>query len=346
MSPRGVRSLLPRAGSPTFRQLVKLMKSHQVFWNSDEHRLRAPVRLVAQLAFTVACAFVGVAGTGSLLTCGRHHGLLAGLNKETFDHIGNIVIAPIATALIYLSLKIGAKKIDRRDFSIYGVTLSLAWMKQFSFGFALAAVLMTFVFVAELALGWVHIEGYFNVTAAQNSLPVSLLYSLVKVIAVGIFEELIFRGLILRDFAEGLAGLGGMSSRTSQAAALLLSALLFGAVHLTNPNSSLASTAGIFFIGTLFGLGYLVTGQLAIPIGLHMAWNFFQGVVYGFPVSGDKEPACFLLTRQSGNPIFTGGSFGPEAGLMGIAAAVLGILALLLYVTRQTCCRDITGSLF
>lgn len=85
----------------------------------------------------------------------------------------------------------------------------------------------------------------------------------------------------------------------------------------------------------LFGLGYLVTGELAIPIGLHMAWNFFQGVVYGFPVSGDKEPACFLLTQQSGQAFFTGGSFGPEAGLMGILAAVLGMLMLWLYVKSE-----------
>ena len=305
------------------------------FWNASEDRLRAPLRLVLQLALTLCFGFVGVVGVSSLLSYGRHHGLLAGVNKETFDQIGNMAMALVVTPLIILSLKLGARKIERRDFSIYGVVLSRTWMRQFLGGLGLAAGLMTLVFVGEYLAGWIQITGYHEVTQPGNILAVSLLFSLVKVIAVGIYEELIFRGLILRNLAEGMSGLGGLSLRWSQALALLLSSLLFGAVHLTNPNSGVGSTAGIFFIGMFFGFGYLATGQLAIPIGLHMAWNFVQGVVYGFPVSGDKEPACLLLTRQSGNTLFTGGSFGPEAGLMGIAAAVLGILVLLLYFGRE-----------
>jgi len=194
---------------------------------------------------------------------------------------------------------------------------------------------MTFLFVAERLAGWVHIEGYFGVTRSGNVLSVSLLFCVVKVVVVGICEELLFRGLVLRSLAEGLDGLAGMSEASSQWLALLLSAFLFGAIHLTNPNSGMASTVGIFFIGIFFGLGYIGTGRLAIPIGLHMAWNFFQGVVYGFPVSGDKEPVSFLLTRQSGSELFTGGNFGPEAGLMGIIAALLGTVMLLLYVKKE-----------
>ena len=306
-----------------------------IVWSPQEDRLRTPARLICQLSITIACAFAGVLGSGVFLSYGRDHGLLAGVNKQTFDQIGNIVVAPVAATLIYLSLKIGARMIERRDFSIYGATLSSTWMKQFSLGFALAAALMTFIFVTEYVAGWIQVEGYFGVTQAGYVLPVSLLYSLVKVVIVGICEELIFRGLILRNFVESLTGLGGMGSRSSKTLALLLSAFLFGAVHLTNPNSGPASTVGIFVIGILFGLGYLGTNRLAIPIGLHMAWNLFQGVVYGFPVSGDKEPACFLLTRQTGSELFTGGTFGPEAGLMGMAAAVLGILVLLLYFQSE-----------
>ena len=314
---------------------MEMKRLKGTFWNATEGRLGAPVRLVLQLALTLSFAFVGVVGLGSLLSYGRHHGLLQGVNKETFDQIGNVVIALFATSLIILSFKIGARKIEHRDFSIYGVVLSRLWMKQFLMGLGLAAGLMTFVFVVELSAGWIHITGYLGVTKPENILVISLLFSLVKVIAVGIYEELIFRGLILRNFGEGLSGLGGLGLRSSQVLALLLSSLLFAAIHLTNLNSGAGSTAGIFFIGIFFGLGYLATGQLAIPIGLHMAWNFFQGVVYGFPVSGDKEPACLLLTRQSGSDLFTGGSFGPEAGLVGIAAAVLGILVLLLCFRRE-----------
>ena len=293
------------------------------------------MRLVCQLGLTIACAFAGILGVGLSLSYWRDHGLLSTVNKQTFDQIGNMIVAPFAAMLIYLSLRIGARKIERRDFSIYGATLSLKGAKQFLMGFALSAALMTFIFAVEYFAGWIRIEGYFGVTQPGNVLLVSLLYSLVKVVIVGICEELVFRGLVLRNFAEGFSGLGRLGSVTSNALALLLSALLFGAVHLTNPNSGFASTAGIFFIGIFFGLGYLATGKLAVPMGLHMAWNFFQGTVYGFPVSGDKEPASFLLTRQMGPDLVTGGRFGPEAGLIGILAAVLGVFALLMYIQKN-----------
>ena len=105
-------------------------------------------------------------------------------------------------------------------------------------GFALSAGLMTFIFAVEyFAQAQIRIEGHLEVTQPGNVLSVSLLYSLVKVVIVGICEELVFRGLVLRNLVEGFSGLGGLGVTTSKALALLLSALLFGAVHLTNPNS-------------------------------------------------------------------------------------------------------------
>ena len=71
------------------------------------------------------------------------------MNKQTFDQIGNIVVAPFAAMLIYLSLRIGASKIEKRDFSVYGMTLSITWMRQFLLGFILSALLMTLIFVVE-----------------------------------------------------------------------------------------------------------------------------------------------------------------------------------------------------
>ncbi len=92
-----------------------------MLWNPGENRLRALARLVCQLALTIGCAFTGILALGTLLSYGRHHGLLAAVNRQTFDQIGNMIIAPFAAALIYITLKIGATKIERRDFSIYGV---------------------------------------------------------------------------------------------------------------------------------------------------------------------------------------------------------------------------------
>jgi len=81
--------------------------------------------------------------------------------------------------------------------------------------------------------------------------------------------------------------------------------------------------------GLLFAAAVLATGRLSTAIGLHISWNFFEGVVFGFPVSGDKEGASLIGIHQLGPPIVTGGAFGPEAGVIGIAASLLGIVALL-----------------
>ncbi|MFC6726909.1 CPBP family intramembrane glutamic endopeptidase, partial [Halobium palmae] len=181
---------------------------------------------------------------------------------------------------------------------------------------ALGAGLMTVVFLVELAAGWVRVTGTFE--GGATGFLVGFVGILVVFLFVGVYEELVARGYLLTNVAEGLAGYVGVNGAT--AVAVLVSSALFGLAHFGNPNATLLSTFNVGLAGVMLALGYVLTDELAIPVGLHITWNFFQGVVYGFPVSGTGGFAKVLVVEQGGPTLLTGGSFGPEAGLLGVGA--------------------------
>lgn len=131
----------------------------------------------------------------------------------------------------------------------------------------------------------------------------------------GVFEEALFRGVLLRHL-ETLLG---------SWAALAITSLLFGAAHLSNPNSSLFAALAIAVeAGVLLGAAYLLTRRLWLAVGIHAAWNFTQGWVFSIPVSGSKPPLGLLITRGSGADWLSGGAFGLEASVVAMAVATIG----------------------
>ena len=144
-------------------------------------------------------------------------------------------------------------------------------------------------------------------------------------LCVGIYEELIFRGYQIKNISEGLGGLIG--PRAAILVAWLITSSVFAIAHIPNPNSTLVSTTNIALAGLMLGAGFVLTGKLAVPIGLHITWNLFQSSVFGFPVSGlDPSRATFIEVQQSGPEVWTGGEFGPEAGILTVFATVLAVI--------------------
>jgi len=172
---------------------------------------------------------------------------------------------------------------------------------------------MGLIYALMSAFGWLTFQGF-----AWDFDPLGLVIKNVLVffamfILVGWNEELLSRGYHLQTIASGLNLFWGV----------VISSAIFGILHLGNPNATWVSAAGIFFAGIYLAYGYIRTKQLWLPIGLHIGWNFYEGVVFGFPVSG-LDIYALLRIQVSGPVLWSGGAFGPEAGLIVLPSLIVG----------------------
>ncbi|WP_430504086.1 CPBP family intramembrane glutamic endopeptidase [Haloparvum sp. PAK95] len=289
-------------------------------WASDERRPRMPVRL---LLTGVVFVFVSVA----LATAVRVVGI-GGSEAGAYAAIVRIGLSGlVVTAIVLVPC---GRFLDRRRLRDFGLRLDRDWWVDCAFGLALGAGLQAAVF----GVGW--LAGWFRVTAAfvsDGSFAVGFASVLVLFLSVGIYEELVARGWLLTNLAEGLRFAG---ETIAVAVAVAVSAGVFGVAHAVNPGATTLSTGIISLAGVFLALGYVLTGELAIPIGVHVTWNLFQGAVFGFGVSGLSLPATVLETEPTGPKLLTGGSFGPEAGVLGLAAIVVGCGATVGWVWWRT----------
>jgi CAAX protease family protein len=203
---------------------------------------------------------------------------------------------------------------DRRPLSSVGFQLDLRAVVQFGAGLALGAALMGAIFAIEVSLGWLRVAG---VVTFPHGLAHAVLW-FGALLPAAAAEEVMLRGYTFQALKEQWGG----------EAATILTALVFAALHNLNPHAGWPSFEGIFVSGILFGTAVLASGRLWLPIGLHVAWNLFEGPVLGFPVSGIPFPSD-VTPLVTGPPLWTGGDFGPEAGLLGILASAAGALILL-----------------
>lgn len=295
-------------------------------WNDAQNRLRTPIRLLAVgVVFSLITAVFGV-GLFSVLG-------LTGVDPGAFDEftllvIGSVVSVPATVATLWL----GARYVDRRPFVDYGLHIDRTWWLDLGFGLVLGAGLQIGIASVGLLAGWYSVGGLF-LAQGPVGLGGALLLVAVLFVSVGIVEELLARGWLLTNLAEGLLAAG---RRAAVGIAVLLSSVLFGVAHLANPGASWVSATIISFAGVFLAVGYVLTGELGIPIGVHITWNFFQGPVFGLGVSGLEMPVAIVALEPIGPEWITGGGFGPEAGLLGFLAVLVGITATLLWVYHRT----------
>jgi uncharacterized protein len=224
----------------------------------------------------------------------------------------------ILAALLFASIVIVEGLVARKPPAAIGFDPRNA-AADLGLGAAMGAVLFSIV-VLELTLG-----GFYRVIAVH--VTPDLATAALLLLPAAMVEEMLFRGIIFRLVEEW----------SGTWIALAVSAAIFGLVHAANPGATWVSTLAIALeAGVLLGAAFVITRNLWFPIGLHFAWNFFEGPVFGTQVSGRTFLVSALAARLHGPTIVTGGAFGPEAGLAAIVTCLIAAVALLFAAKQRS----------
>jgi len=281
------------------------------FVSPSEPRLRAGWRLLIQ---TILMIILGIGASLLLLP------ILPKLTSDSIFWVSELMELLAITGSVYLARRF----LDKRSFASIGFKMDQHVVFDILVGLIITFIMMGSIFIAMQALGWLKFESFaWNVDSVQTVISQALLFFVIFIV-VGFNEELLFRGYHLQTITSGSNLFWG----------LLISSIIFGSLHLGNPNATWVSAAGIFFAGLFLAYGYTRTQQLWLPIGLHLGWNFFEGVVFGYPVSG-LTIYPLMNIKVSGPQVWTGGAFGPEAGLIILPALVVGAILINLYTRSR-----------
>jgi membrane protease YdiL (CAAX protease family) len=235
------------------------------------------------------------------------------LNAILSTSSGTTLAVAVATAIATaLSVWIMRRWFEGPALLDLGLRPGAGWLPDSLVGLLLGPLMFLAILLALAAVGWASV-------GAGAITPRELLTAFVTFVLVGFSEEVLSRGWVLQVLERG----------RGTRAAVIGSALVFAILHGFNPDFGLTALLGLFLAGLLLAQAYLVTRQLWLPIALHLSWNFSEGPLFGFPVSG--LPANGLLhVTPIGPDVVTGGAFGPEAGL--VVAGGIAIASALLYL--------------
>ncbi len=203
------------------------------------------------------------------------------------------------------------RAVDRRPFGALGFALEPRAARDSALGFGIGGGLLAGAVLLLVVAGtarWVADDGGVPEYAA------SLARALVVFTIAAAAEEVIFRGYAFQALVQG----------TGVWPAILLTSAAFAAGHGSNPNVTWVGLANIFLAGIMLAVAYLRTRSLWFATALHMGWNWVMSALLDFPVSGAQFDTPLYSARELGADWWTGGPFGPEAGLAATLAIVAG----------------------
>jgi membrane protease YdiL (CAAX protease family) len=234
-----------------------------------------------------------------------------------------LVLGTLLNMLLILPLTFLFRRfLDGQTVTSLGLIRTKGWLRDVVAGLLMGVVLMGAIFAVEWTLGWLTVDGFRWQIQSPFLLLVNLFVYLLLMVAVAFYEELAYRGYILQN----------LNADWAVPVAVIASSLVFGLFHGLNPNFTWLALVNISLAGAVLAACYLVRRSLWLPMAFHFSWNVVQGAVFSYPVSGLQSEGL-LLTSTVGNPLLTGGAFGPEGGLFSTVA--LGLALLLLWVWHR-----------
>lgn len=234
--------------------------------------------------------------------------LFIGTKREYSTHIGDNLILQIVNQIVsvcgvFAAIYFIIKVIEAKDFSQNKLTIKIVDLLK---GFFIGFVFFITVALVMQFTGVVH----FTFIGITSKITLNLLLFLL--VATG--EEVVVRGYILNNLCE----------KMNSSLAVLISSLAFGCLHLFNDHFTLIGFFNIILSGILMGILLVKSDTISAPIGLHWAWNFIQGPVAGFNVSGHEVTGVFHVETLA--PTFlTGGEFGAEGSILLIPIVLIAI---------------------
>ena len=223
-----------------------------------------------------------------------------------FEYSGLVIVI----ILIWLFMKF----IDKQPLIEIGFQTQ-GRLKEINYGILFGLFIMAFAFVFLSTIGEIVFLSYsldFN----------QILLSIALFIGVSFFEEIIFRGYMLKNLLESF----------NPFVALLISSLFFSLIHASNPNVTSLGLCNIFLAGIFLGVSYVFTKNLWFPIALHFSWNFFQAM-FGFKVSGLDSYSIIEFMIPDNNMI-NGGEFGFESSILSIIVLFVGTIMIWNYFKK------------
>jgi len=223
-----------------------------------------------------------------------------------------------AFAAAALATSWGAVRIEGRSLASVGFG-ERSPARNFAAGLTFGALIVGGSAAVFRTFGW-----YEPKLAPSEPIVPWFLSAIVLCALVALFEETLFRGYALQTVSQAF----GSTS------AVVVTGVLFGALHLVNPTPGLPAwlklvgCGCVAFYGMLAAISRLVTNGLWLPMGIHFAWNLLEQFVFGFADSGVSSPKSLLHATVTGPVLLTGGSYGPEGGLVmlvlaGVAVALI-----------------------